>query len=98
MPRTGTVGRRRASLRGDSHRRFHPHRCRHGIVISIPATAENRSRSRWNSCSRSSGIGVHDALETAFTMDRNMQLVARQPKSDFRLPPSDPVRAVGGRS
>ena len=34
------VGRRRVGLRGDSHRRFHPHRCRHGIVISIPANAE----------------------------------------------------------
>ena len=67
------VGRRRVSLCGDSHRRFHPHRCRHGIVISIPADAKNRSRSRWNRCSRSTGIRVHDALETAFTIDRNMQ-------------------------
>jgi hypothetical protein len=66
------VSRRRVSLRGDSHRHFHPHRCQHGIVISIPAKVEKRSRSRWNPCSRSPGIGVHDAMETAFTIDRNM--------------------------
>jgi hypothetical protein len=28
------------------------------------------------SCSRSSGIGVHDAVETAFTNSRNMQVVS----------------------
>jgi hypothetical protein len=67
------VGRHCGSLRGDSHRHFHPHRCQHGIVISISANAENRSRSRWNRCSRSPGIGVHDALETAFTLRRNNQ-------------------------
>ncbi len=43
----------------DSHRRFRWHRRRHAIVISIPANAEKRSRSRWNPCSRSPGIGVH---------------------------------------
>jgi hypothetical protein len=74
------VGRGCVSLRGDSHRHFHPHRCQHGIVISIPATAENRSRSRWNRCSRSSGIRVHDALETAFTIDRNMQSGPSRPR------------------
>jgi len=67
------VGRRCVSLRRDSHRHFHPHQCQHGIVISIPAKVEKRSRSRWNPCSRSPGIGVHDAMETAFTIDRNMQ-------------------------
>jgi hypothetical protein len=56
-----------------SHRRFHLNRCRHAIIISIPANAEKRSRSRWNPCSRSPGIGVHDALETAVTFDRNNQ-------------------------
>jgi hypothetical protein len=45
----------------------------HGIVITIPANDENRSRSRWNRCSCSPGIGVHDALETAFTVGRNMR-------------------------
>jgi len=39
---------------------FHAHRCRHGIVITIPANNENRSRSRWNR--------VHVPLEYAFTM------------------------------
>ena len=68
------VGRRRGRLRGDSHHRFHPNRCRHGIVISISAKTERRSRSRWNPCSRSPGIGVHDALETAFTVGRNMHV------------------------
>jgi hypothetical protein len=38
------VIRRRVNLRGDSHRRFHPHRCRHGIVITIPANGQKRSR------------------------------------------------------
>jgi hypothetical protein len=47
-------------LGGDSHRRFHSHRCRHGIVVTIPANNENRSRSHWNR--------VHVPLESAFTM------------------------------
>ncbi len=34
------IRRRRPGLRADSRRRFHQHRCRHGIVISIPANAE----------------------------------------------------------
>jgi hypothetical protein len=55
-----SLTRRRESLCGDSHRRFHDHRCRHGIVITIPADAEIRSRSRWNR--------VHVPLEYAFTM------------------------------
>jgi hypothetical protein len=29
------------------------------------------------SCSRSAGIRVHDALETVTTIERNMQLLAR---------------------
>jgi hypothetical protein len=47
-------------LSTDSHRRFLHHRCRHGIVITIPANVENRSRSHWNR--------VHVPLESAFTM------------------------------
>jgi hypothetical protein len=39
------------------HRRFHHERCRHGIVITIPADAEMRSRSCWNQ--------VHVPLESA---------------------------------
>jgi hypothetical protein len=38
------VRRHRTGLRGDSHRRFHVHRCQHGIGITIPANAQNRSR------------------------------------------------------
>jgi hypothetical protein len=45
------------------------------IVISIAANKEKRSRSRWNPYSRSLGIVVHDAPDTAFTFDRNNQLV-----------------------
>jgi hypothetical protein len=54
------ASRRCPSLRGDSHRRYHRHRCRHGIVIAVPANDEKRSRSRWNR--------VHVPLESAFTM------------------------------
>jgi hypothetical protein len=39
------------------------------------SAAEKRSRSRWNPCSRSPRIGVHDALEAAFTFDWNNQLL-----------------------
>jgi len=45
---------------------------RSGIVNAIPPHFRKRSRSRWNWCSRSAGIRVHDALETVFTMRRNM--------------------------
>jgi hypothetical protein len=47
-------------LSTDSHRRLHHHRCRHGIVITIAANVENRSRSHWNR--------VHVPLESAFTI------------------------------
>jgi hypothetical protein len=89
-----TVGRRCVSLRGDSHRHFHPHRCQHGIVISIPDKVKKRSRSRWNPCSRSPGIGVHDAMETAFTIDRNMHLIPTLRGEQRNLS----VPAVGGIS
>ena len=52
-------------------------------VITIPENAEKRSRLRWNRCSRSSGLRVHDALETAFTLGRNTQY-ARE-RRDYRL-------------
>ncbi len=91
------VGRRCVCLRGDSHRHFHPHRCQHGIVISIPAKVEKRSRSRWNPCSRSPGIGVHDAMETAFTIDRNMQRTG-MPRGvgavDFRVKALESARST----
>jgi hypothetical protein len=54
------VTRLRESLCADSHRRFHHHRCRHGIVNVIPPHAEKLSRSRWNR--------DHVRLEFAFTM------------------------------
>ena len=54
------VCRGRETLRGDSHRRFHDHRCRHGIVNGNTADSQKRSRSQWNR--------VHVPLEFAFTM------------------------------
>jgi hypothetical protein len=49
-------------------------RCRHGIVITIPADAEKRSRSRWNQVHVPLENRVHDALETVTTIDRNMHI------------------------
>jgi hypothetical protein len=45
---------------GDSHRRFHHQQCRNGIVITIPPSGKNYSRSRWNR--------VHVPVESAFMM------------------------------
>jgi hypothetical protein len=75
--RNGNQSLHPTRLDDDSRCRYPHHRCRHGIVITIPVNDENRSRSLWNRCSCSPGMEVHDALETAFTFDRNMHFLAR---------------------
>ena len=57
---------------GDCHRRFHDHRCRHGIVIAIPANVEIVHDQtgivftfRWNLRSRCAGNRDHDGPQYA---------------------------------
>jgi hypothetical protein len=52
--------RRCQSFGGDSHQRFHHQRCRNAIVIAIPPSGEDCSRSRWNR--------VNVPVESAFMM------------------------------
>jgi hypothetical protein len=59
-------------LTTDSHRRFHHHRCRHGIVITS-SVGRKTFTITLESCSRSAGICVHHVLETVTTMSRNLR-------------------------